>query len=340
MISVPVQDSSQVAAARRLGTAYAASVGFEGAECSKIELILTEIATNLLKHAGEGEIMLRDLSEPYGSGVEILSLDKGPGIPDAARAFSNGFSTAGSPGTGLGAIARLSSQCDIWAAPGQGTALLARVLKPSRSTSPGPRSQFRLGVISLPMPGENDCGDAWTTTHRLEGLRVMVADGLGHGTFAQDASRAAVRVTVENGHLAPVDLVHRIHDGLRATRGAAVAVADIQRTDSSIRYVGVGNIAGAVITEDKIRQMVSHNGTAGHQVSKVQEFSYPWRVDSTLVMHSDGLISHWSLSPYPGLLQKDPSLIAGVLYRDFGRGRDDVTVVVVRESGAARPGTG
>src|SRR5713226_6793290 len=155
MISVPVQDSSQVAAARRLGTVYAASVGFEEAECSKIELILTEIATNLLKHAGGGEIMLRRLSEPFGSGVEILSLDKGPGIRDSERAFSDGFSTAGRPGTGLGAIARLSSQCDIWSAAGQGTALLARVLKTPKSTSlSSPHPQFRLGVISLPMPGE------------------------------------------------------------------------------------------------------------------------------------------------------------------------------------------
>src|SRR5262245_29198946 len=217
MISVPVQDSSQVAAARRLGTAFADSVGFEAAERSKIELILTEIATNLLKHAGEGEIVLRDLSEPYGSGVEILALDKGPGIRDAGRAFSDGFSTAGSPGTGLGAIVRLSSQCDIWSAPGQGTALLARVLKMPGSTSPSPTSEFRLGVINLPMPGEEVCGDAWTTTDRSEGLRVMVADGLGHGAYAQEASQAAVRLTGENSQLAPMDLIHRIHDGLRAT---------------------------------------------------------------------------------------------------------------------------
>jgi len=54
-----------------------------------------------------------------------------------------------------------------------------------------------------------------------------------------------------------------------------------------------------------------------------------------LVLHSDGLVSHWSLDAYPGLAARDPSLIAGILYRDFTRGRDDVTVVVAKAEEAA-----
>jgi hypothetical protein len=50
-----------------------------------------------------------------------------------------------------------------------------------------------------------------------------------------------------------------------------------------------------------------------------------------LVMHSDGLATHWNLDQYPGLVGRRPSLIAGVLYRDFARGRDDVTVVVAKK---------
>jgi hypothetical protein len=77
--------------------------------------------------------------------------------------------------------------------------------------------------------------------------------------------------------------------------------------------------------------MVSYNGTVGHEVRKIQEFTYQWPQQGLLVMHSDGLKTQWRLDRYPGLMHKHPSLIAGVLYRDFNRGRDDVTVLVARE---------
>jgi hypothetical protein len=76
--------------------------------------------------------------------------------------------------------------------------------------------------------------------------------------------------------------------------------------------------------------MISQNGTAGHVATRVQEFSYPIAGQSLLVMFSDGLASQWDLDRYPGLRTRDPSVIAGVLYRDFSRRRDDVTVVVAK----------
>jgi hypothetical protein len=77
--------------------------------------------------------------------------------------------------------------------------------------------------------------------------------------------------------------------------------------------------------------MVSRNGTAGHIAPKVQEFHYPVPSGAIMVMFSDGLGTHWDLRAYPGLLQRSAAVIAGVLYRDFSRRKDDVTVVVARE---------
>jgi hypothetical protein len=68
---------------------------------------------------------------------------------------------------------------------------------------------------------------------------------------------------------------------------------------------------------------------------KVQEFSYPWARDLLLIMNSDGLTSHWHLERHAGLMFKVPALIASVLYRDFSRGRDDLTVLVAREREAS-----
>jgi len=78
--------------------------------------------------------------------------------------------------------------------------------------------------------------------------------------------------------------------------------------------------------------MASHSGIVGHTFPHVQEFTYDWRPHSILAMQSDGLTSRWELRRYPGLELKHPSLIAGVLYRDASRKRDDATILVSRES--------
>jgi hypothetical protein len=74
--------------------------------------------------------------------------------------------------------------------------------------------------------------------------------------------------------------------------------------------------------------MVSHNGTLGVQLLRTQQFEYDWQPGSRIVMHSDGLSGRWSIDSYPGLNLKHPAVIAGVLYRDFVRRRDDATIVV------------
>jgi hypothetical protein len=93
----------------------------------------------------------------------------------------------------------------------------------------------------------------------------------------------------------------------------------------------VGNIAARIYDGSLSRHnLVSLNGTAGHQCERIQEFNYPWPEDGLLILHSDGLSTSTGLETYPGLAARDPALIAGVLYRDFCRGRDDATVVVVK----------
>ena len=97
-------------------------------------------------------------------------------------------------------------------------------------------------------------------------------------------------------------------------------------------WAGAGNIAGTLApVEGRSCGLVSHNGTLGHSITRFQEFSYPWPDQGLLILHSDGLSNRWDLNPYPGLSRKDPSLIAGVLYRDFANRGDDVVVLVGRE---------
>ena len=118
---------------------------------------------------------------------------------------------------------------------------------------------------------------------------------------------------------------------MRSTRGAAVSVTEMLWDRRILRYAGVGNISGRIFSGDALRNMVSHNGTVGLEARKIVEFTYPWPEDGLLIMHSDGLATHWNLDDYPGLRGRDPALIAGVLFRDHNRVRDDSTVVVIRE---------
>jgi hypothetical protein len=116
-----------------------------------------------------------------------------------------------------------------------------------------------------------------------------------------------------------------------------VAVARIDEAARTVRYVGVGNICGVLVTAAGARHMVSHNGTAGHIAPRIREFTYDFTGNPLVILHSDGLTGRWDLAAYPGLASQHPSLIAGVLLRDHRRARDDASVVAMRP--ALRVGT-
>jgi anti-sigma regulatory factor (Ser/Thr protein kinase) len=322
--SLSVEDSSHVAAVRRVASGLAIMLGFDEPATGRVALALTEVATNVLKHAGRGEILLNATRSAGGPVVEIVALDKGQGMINVDRCFEDGYSTAGSPGTGLGALRRLASGLDVYSRP-FGTALLVRL-------GPTPVSVATTAVagLSVAREGEEQCGDAWEQAAHAGTLALLVADGLGHGAAAAEAAHECVRVFREHAGVAPAACVQALHEALRATRGAAVAVAELDAGRRRLRFAGLGNIAATVYGEGPARHLVSHHGTAGHVARTIAEYTYPWPPRGVLVMHSDGLASLRDLDPYPGLMERDPGVIAGVLYRDFARRRDDATVVVAR----------
>jgi anti-sigma regulatory factor (Ser/Thr protein kinase) len=322
-IACEVKDPSQVGEARRIAVAIATECGFSETDCGRVALIVTEGATNLIKHAGQGTIVIRRLAD---AGLEILILDKGPGMSHPEKCLGDGYSTAGSPGTGLGAISRMADVFDLYTVPTRGCAVLARLGTLSGSGTTG---AWKTGAVCIPKPGESDCGDAWAIVEAANETCVLVVDGLGHGTDAARTANEAVRAFQSHCHLEPVALVQRIHEAMRHTRGAAAAVAKIRQREQKIRFVGVGNISAACHYQGQCRSMVSQNGTLGMEARKIQEFVYDLPQGAQLIFHSDGIATRWRLSDAPGLAFRDPSLIAGVLYRDFQRGGDDATVLVL-----------
>ena len=330
----PIGESSQVSEVRRKATALARGAGLDESRAGSCALVASEMGTNLLKHAKQGEMFLRTVTEGSAQGLEILALDRGPGMANVGRSLQDGHSTAGSSGNGLGAIVRMASEFDVHSLPGRGTGLVARVWN---RDLPGIRDASIpvTGVINLAKPGESVSGDAWLSVSSGRRTLCAVVDGLGHGPLAAEASARAIESLREHQGASLAEQIDFAHGALRATRGAALGVAEILHEHNLIKFVGIGNIMAAVHHDGTARNMVSQNGILGHQIRRVTEFQYPWFPEATLVMCSDGINTHWDLNPYPGLASRDPSLIAAILYRDFSRGRDDTTVVGLKMPAAA-----
>lgn len=328
---VVVAERSRVAEARRLASKAASQQGLCENDIGRVALVATELATNLIKHAGGGEIAIGAFDDSEGTGVELLALDKGPGIADVPKALADGYSTAGSAGTGLGAAHRAASVFAVSSRLGHGTAILARVRK--SEDRPDRSRRYIVSGLCVPYPGEVVCGDGWAVAPIDEKLVALLADGVGHGLRAHQAAMRAIEVLRESAKVAPEEIVQRVHGALGATCGAAVAVArfepDAKR--GNVNFVGVGNISAALIDGADVRRMASFNGTAGRLAPRIRAYQYPYRDTPTVILHSDGLTTRWDLSEYPGLMGAHPSLIAGVLYRDFRRGRDDASIVAVRK---------
>jgi anti-sigma regulatory factor (Ser/Thr protein kinase) len=324
-----VTDLSQVGEPRRAAQWLAQRVELDATRTGQLVLVVSELATNLAKHARNGEILLRALDSPTEPpAIEVLAIDAGPGITDLAVSQADGYSTAGTLGHGLGAIRRQSDDFWIYTQPA-GTVIAARVRKQPQLNAEA--QAFEIGAVCASKPGEEICGDAWAWRLRSERFTTIVADGLGHGLGAHDAARQAIGTFELDPDAEPRHMLERVHAALRPTRGAAVALFTLDLERGFARYAGLGNIAAAVLREDGSRQnLISHNGIAGHVAIRLQEHNYPVPPNSTIVLHTDGLGTHWNLASYPGLSSRHPSLIAGVLYRDFTRRRDDVTVVVAR----------
>jgi hypothetical protein len=250
-------------------------------------------------------------------------LDKGEGIENIALALSDGYSTGGTMGGGMGAMKRLASRFDIFTGK-SGTIVLLELGELLR------QDHVEFAGIAIPFPGERLCGDAWHCHHDPDRTVAMIVDGLGHGFGAAEAALEAIAVFRKHVDAGPGEILTRIHDALRKTRGAVAAVVEIRPKEQKLVYAGVGNVSTVLHSGGSSRSLVSFNGTLGMSVQRFHEYTSEWNPDSVLIMHSDGLQTRWDLSTYAGLLSRHPALICGALLRDFRRQRDDTSILVLK----------
>jgi anti-sigma regulatory factor (Ser/Thr protein kinase) len=322
-----VEAAGTAAAVRRAAERLATELGMPAPRIADLAIVATEAASNLVKHADEGTLLVRAVRVPNRAGVELLVLDRGPGMTDIARSIGDGHSTAGTLGIGLGAIVRQASWSDMHSVPGRGTVMAVQVW--AGETPPQPWA----AGLTRPLTGEPVSGDGFAVREADGRRQVLVCDGLGHGRLAHAATQEAVRVFAGTPAAPPAAVVEALHRTLGHTRGAAIAVAELDLDAGVVRYAGLGNIAGTVLAPDGGRRgMVSLPGIAGHQRRQIREFDYPLASGAIVLMHSDGVVDRWKPADYPGLLSHSPQVIAATVLRDAGTRRDDAGVLVARVS--------
>lgn len=325
----PVNEPSQISDCRRQTQHLARQLGFNEVETANVAIVITELGTNLLKHTQRGgQLLVQGLKEHDEFYIDIASTNDGPGSSSPDRWLEDGYSTAQSLGTGLGAVRRLAQRFDLYSEAELGTIVTARMRSNKKV-----KSSFDIAAVCRAKPGEIACGDNWAARQDGTLSLLCIIDGLGHGI---DAARASAtgrdaffsRPMTES----PKDIVQHLHSKLSGTRGAAVAVAAIDTRTEKLMYCGLGNISGWILTGDERKHLMSDNGTAGYEARKIREWSFPWSRDSRLIMHSDGVSSRCAQARYSGLFRHNAATVAATIYRDHNKSIDDATVAVLKEA--------
>ncbi|MCO5974993.1 ATP-binding protein [Actinoallomurus soli] len=323
--NIPVSDESQVHGAVAAGTSAARVARLDARSTARCELLAAELATNLVKHAYGGRLLVS--ASEHGV-VQLIAVDRGPGIPDVPASMTDGYTTTSSLGGGLGTCRRAATEFDLYSRPGQGTVVLARV----GAAAAGGADGIEVGGVLTPHPAESAVGDGYGVAWEGDRLTVVVVDGLGHGPAAAEARQAALDVAGRHTVTDVARLLREIDTGLRTTRGAAAGVAQVDGWARRLTYGGVGNVAGRLHPPREGRTLLSVPGILGAGVPARSHRldSADWTDPALLVLHTDGINGRWRLEDYPQADRHHPAVLAALIWRDANRGNDDATVVVVR----------
>ena len=304
--------------------------GFSTQKIGEIDIIVSEITSNLIKFAEEGELVYRLDSDENGSFFELYCLDNGKGIRNLSRMIQDGMSSSNTLGQGLGAIDRLSDNSTIYTLPDWGTVVYSRVYK-NETPSVSRKKDFDFGAVQVCYPGEKVCGDGYNVKKIGNGYQFFMGDGLGHGSNAHEAAQESIAAFKECRERSPAEVIRYIHQRAKKTRGLVGTIAYLDYDAQKWLMCGVGNISTSLYTGVTAKNYTPYNGIIGHNIPRTLNDSLlTLEKYQTLIMHSDGLRTRWNLTDLPGILKYDPNIIAAVLYKDNARHNDDMTVFAAK----------
>jgi anti-sigma regulatory factor (Ser/Thr protein kinase) len=332
---IPVALASDVHLARWAAKAMALAIGFDAKVSEEIALVISELASNLVRHTQGGQLTLTSVNAGGRVGIQIESCDGGPGIADVEQAIKDGFSTVDSLGYGLGTVNRLMDQFDITSqrGAGAGTTIVCtrwlRVDEPALSHCP-----LEFGAATRAYPRMTVNGDAFVIKRWSASALVAVIDGLGHGQYAHRAAQAAKQY-VETHFDQPLDTIFRgVGRNCRATRGVVMALVRFDCAGDDIRFsfASVGNIEARVFGGANRQQFIVPRGIVGGNAPHPRVTEHRWDPGTVMVLHSDGVTAPWGWADFPDLTRESATTMAQRLLRTLAKDNDDATIVVVRDT--------
>jgi anti-sigma regulatory factor (Ser/Thr protein kinase) len=310
--------------------ALAVQGNFNERKVGEIDIIVSEMVSNLVKHAGGGQVFVKLFEEEGLQGIELISMDEGPGMTDVSRMVTDGVSTKNTLGQGLGAMKRLSDVFQVYSLKEWGTIILVRVFNE-------PRPHFRkapaveVRSVILPKPGEKECGDGFFSLVTHDQVRLFLGDGLGHGPEAARAVMKAGEAFLECTENDPVEIIRTLNLAVKKTRGLVGTVALFDMAAKKWRICGVGNISTRIYGPGTSKNYMTYNGIIGLNVPNslnVQEVNY--ERGQYIVLCSDGIKSKWDVLKYPLLTRYDMSVLSTTILKDFARYTDDMSAVACK----------
>lgn len=333
-ITYRIEDRSFVSYIKREIHLEVTRAHFAEKQVAAIDIIVSELTSNLIKHAGSGELLYRITGSEKGAAFEVLCIDKGPGMSDPEKMMVDGVSTSGTLGQGLGAITRLSTHSQVYSTRGVGTIVYSTVAATKTEKRPTSKTNnVEVKALCVNKPRETVCGDGYNVINTIDSTKIFFGDGLGHGENAKAAVDSASEFFSECNENDPVEIIRGMHEKVRRTRGLVAAIAVCDRTTSQWRICGVGNIAVRLFSGLQLKNYISYNGTVGLNIpSSLKESNFAAEKNQHMIMCSDGIRSRWSLTSYPSIFKYDNIILAAALYRDYTRGNDDASVLIAKVS--------
>ena len=305
---------------------------FSETQAAEIDIIVSEISSNIVKHAGSGELLfrVRDVDD-LTSTFEVVSIDNGPGIADTVRMLRDGVSTTHTLGHGLGSINRLSDTAQLYSQPGWGTIFYALVRTRKKKNTPMPVYSPDVRALCINKPRELVCGDGYRVKRQGSETTIFLGDGLGHGARAKEAVDCAGEFFMGSAETDPVEIIRQMHVAIRKTRGLVGTVATCNTKTQAWRLCGVGNIFTKMYTGMEGKNYMPYNGTIGLNLpTTMSSSSFPVENNQHLIMCTDGIQTRWDLNKYPAILKYDNIILAAAIYKDYSRGNDDASVVIAK----------
>lgn len=319
---IAVAQKEDIFTARKMGREMAAFLGFDDVSAGEIEITVSELATNLVKHRTiQGEIILRPLNDGR-TGIEIKSEDKGPGIKDLNNVMKEGFSTTGSLGAGLPGVKRLMDEFSLESTMDKGTSVIARKWL---EKEPSP---MKFSVMARPKFGEDVSGDAYFIKRFSSYVLFGIADVLGHGQEAYEVAQKLLGILEDNYTEPLLKIVESCHKGLKDTRGAAMALCKIDFREKKLEHLSIGNVETRVYNAPQPVKPFSFNGTLGMIIERHRVIEYPYAEGEIIVMFSDGISHHFDLESH--MFSKRAQEIAAHIFDNYAKTTDDATVLVGR----------